>query len=118
MRNATFPLLLIIVGLIWFLRSTGLAPETSTLVALLLVIAGFALIVLDGFNKSTVVNAPLLVYAGAAVYLHYSYLWRISSLIALGMVLLGIMMLIARSSVIPYKRKHLRPPRTDKPSAP
>ena len=118
MKNATFPLLLIVIGLIWFLRSTGLAPETSTLVALFLAIAGVALLVLDGFNKSTVVNGPLLVYIGAAVYLHYSELWRVSSLIALGMVLLGLLMLIARSSLIPYKRHRLRPPRRDRADLP
>lgn len=114
MKGATFPLLLIVIGVIWFLRSTGLAPETSSLVALFLVIAGLAVLILDGFNKATVVNGPLLMYAGAAVYLHYSELWRVSSLIALGMVLLGFLMLIARSSLIPYKRHRLRPPRHDR----
>ena len=118
MKSATFPLLLIVVGLIWFLRSTGLAPEASTLVALLLVVAGFTLLILDGFNKSTVVNGPLLVYSGAAVYLHYSELWRISSLIALGMVLMGLLMLIARSSLIPYKRHRLRPPKHNRSDLP
>lgn len=103
-RGATYPLLLIILGSLWFLRSTALLPDTATLLALLLAGAGLALLLIDGFNKSTLVASPLLLYAGAGVWLYHHLAFALSPLLALGMVLAGVLMLVARSERIPDKR--------------
>jgi hypothetical protein len=111
MRSAAAPVLLIILGCLWFLKSTALLPNTTTLLALLLAVAGIALLLLDGLNKSTLVSSPLLVYAGAVIYLYDAASWRLAPLIALGMVLAGVLMLVARSPRIPERRLPVLPNR-------
>lgn len=66
--SATLPVLLITFGVLWFMKSAALLPDTATLLALGLVGAGALLFLLDGLNKSTVVVAPLLGFAGLAVH--------------------------------------------------
>ena len=98
-----FPLLLIIIGAVWFLKTTDILPPTATLIALALAVGGVALLVLDGINKQSVVYGPLLVYIGAAVYLKSAYIFDTAPLVALGMMVAGVLMLLARSSLIPPK---------------
>ncbi|MGL6072289.1 hypothetical protein [Craterilacuibacter sp.] len=105
--GATFPLMLIVLGSLWFLRSTALLPDTQTLLALLLAGAGLALLLIDGINKTTLVSSPLLVYAGGAVWLYHEAILRLSHALSLGMVLAGLLMLIARSHHIPDKSQGL-----------
>ena len=50
-RNATFPVLLITAGLLWFLHSTALLPNAHSLVAIGLAVAGAAMLLLDGLNE-------------------------------------------------------------------
>ena len=64
-----FPLLLIIVGGLWFLNSMDWFPATASIVAALFFIAGCLILLLDGINKQSIVQGPLLMYVGAAVYL-------------------------------------------------
>lgn len=98
-----FPLALIIVGAVWFLSSTGVLPTTASLVALALAAGGVALLVLDGINTQSIVHGPMLVYLGAAVYLRNQLLIGYAPLSALGMMLLGALMLLARSGLVPKK---------------
>ena len=101
--SATFPLLLIVLGTLWFLHSSALLPDSTTLLAILLAGAGVALLAIDGVNKSTLVASPLMVYAGAAVWLYRHWALQLSHVLSLGMVLAGLLMLIARSDRIPDK---------------
>lgn len=98
-----FPLFLIIAGALWFLKTTGILPATTTLVAMALALAGIVVLIMDGINKQSIVAGPLLVYIGIAVYIKSHYLLSYSPLIALGMMLLGCLLLLSRSSLIPYK---------------
>lgn len=102
-KSATLPIVLICLGSVWFLKSTALLPDTSTLLALLLAVTGGLLWLIDGFNKSTLVSSPLLVYAGAAVYLRDNMGLHFSHLLSLGMVLAGLLMLLSRSDRIPER---------------
>ena len=102
--SLALPLLLIIAGAIWFLKSTGILPATATLIAIGLAIAGIAVLVMDGINKQSIVSGPLLIYIGAAIYLRSNYLMETSPLVALGMMILGCLLLLSRSSVVPYKQ--------------
>lgn len=103
--SLVLPLFLIIAGAVWFLKSTDILPATATLVAAALVIAGIAVLVMDGINKQSIVAGPLLVYIGAAVYLRSQYFIGQSPLVALGMVILGCLLLLSRSNMIPYKQE-------------
>ena len=96
-RSSLFlPLFLIIFGAVWFLKTTDILPATSTIVS-----AGM---VLAGVNKQSIVSGPLLVYIGAAVYLHNQYWLGYSPLVALGMMVLGCLLLLSRSDMVPYKQ--------------
>ncbi|OSI08514.1 hypothetical protein [Neisseria zoodegmatis] len=105
--SLALPLFLIIAGAVWFLKTTGILPPTATLIAAGLAIGGIAVLLIDGINKQSVVSGPLLVYIGAAVYLKGQYLLGYSPLIALGMMILGCLLLLSRSSVVPYKHPKL-----------
>ena len=101
------PLSLIIPGAVWFLKTTDILPATATLVSIALAVAGIVVLVMDGINKQSVVAGPLLVYIGAAVYLKSQYLLGYSPLVALGMMVLGCLLLLSRSSLVPYKMPKL-----------
>ncbi|MBP7259507.1 MAG: hypothetical protein KA993_08340 [Neisseria sp.] len=101
------PLFLIIAGAVWFLKTTDILPATATLVSIALAVAGIVVLVMDGINKQSVVAGPLLVYIGAAVYLKSQYLLGYSPLVALGMMVLGCLLLLSRSSLVPYKMPKL-----------
>ncbi|MCF7521631.1 hypothetical protein L4G92_06165 [Neisseria sp. ZJ106] len=105
MRQASLalPLFLIIFGAVWFLKTTDILPATATLVAAGLAVAGCAVLIMDGINKQSIVSGPILLYIGAAVYLHHAYWLNISPLIALGMMILGCLLLLSRSSLVPEK---------------
>lgn len=108
------PLALVIIGAIWFLKSTHILPATSVMVAAGLVIGGVAVLVLEGINKQSIVAGPFLMYCGAAVY-GYSQqtpFHSIKPLIALGMMVLGLLLLLSRSNFI-GKRKE-KSPKVDK----
>ena len=101
------PLFLIIAGAVRFLKTTDILPATATLVSIALAVAGIVVLVMDGINKQSVVAGPLLVYIGAAVYLKSQYLLGYSPLVALGMMVLGCLLLLSRSSLVPYKMPKL-----------
>ena len=110
MKSSAFlPLVLIVLGVLWFLKSSALLPDTTTLLALMLAASGVVLLVVDGLTKSTLVTAPMLMYAGVAVYLFDEDKLRLSHMLSLGMILLGVLMLIARSERIPERRQRRLP---------
>ena len=104
------PLLLITVGAVWFLKSTDILPATSTMIAIGLAAFGLLVLLTDGINKQSVVAGPLLVYTGAAVYLRNAYWLDLSPLVAGGMVVLGCLLLLSRSNMVPYKTGRYMPP--------
>ena len=110
--SLVLPLFLIIAGALWFLKTTDILPATSVLISTALVLAGIVVLVMDGINKQSIVAGPLLIYIGAAVYLRSQYFTELSALIALGMIILGCLLLLSRSSMVPFKSiKH--PPRVE-----
>ncbi|QEL56180.1 hypothetical protein [Chromobacterium paludis] len=107
-RGAALPIALICIGGVWLLKSAAWLPNTPTLLALLLFAAGVLLFAVDGFNKSTLVSSPLLAYAGASIYAMDQLNLAASHFMAFGMVLAGVLLLIARSDRVPERRE---PPR-------
>ncbi|HJV07123.1 MAG TPA: hypothetical protein VJ642_07485 [Chromobacteriaceae bacterium] len=107
-HSAALPIVLICLGSVWFLKSTTLLPNTATLLALLLALAGIVLMVVDGFNKSTLLTSPMLWYGAAAVYLYDAIGLQLGHVLSLGMVLLGVLMLLVRSDKIPERSKRRR----------
>lgn len=106
----TLPLFLIIAGALWLLNSMDLFPSATVIVACALAATGILVFVFEGFNKQSVVTAPLLMYIGFAVYASSEYGYAASTLTALGMILLGSLMLLARSDAVPSKGEKSQPP--------
>lgn len=110
--STALPLLLIIGGALWFAKTMNWFPPTAVMVAIALAGAGMLSLLIEGINKQSVVLSPLLMYAGAAVYGCYHFQWDdIRPVLALGMVLTGCLMLLARSRMIAPKY----PPPSDLP---
>lgn len=101
--SATTPLILIAIGVIWFLNSAELLPATNTMIAGALALAGICIFIFDGINKSTIFSGPLLIYIAGAIYVWHNYSVPLSPILALGLVFLGILMLLSRLNAIPVK---------------
>ena len=102
-RSLFFPLLLIIAGSLWFLKSIDLLPDTAAMFAMGLAVFGFLVMVMDGLNKQSIVAGPFLMYLGAAIYLYHEYIFGLSHIFSAGMVWLGLLLLLSRSSIVPDK---------------
>lgn len=102
--SLTLPILLIIAGTIWLLRSLDLFPATNDIIAVILATVGILIFILEGINKSSIISAPMLVYLGGSIYAYYHYPFKLSTLIAAGMIFSGCLMILARSDIIPLPR--------------
>ena len=99
-----FPVLLIVIGGLWFLNTQGFLPATNTIFACAFILVGCAIFVLEGINKSSIVSAPLIMYCGAAIYAKDHYYFELSAIISLGVALLGVLLLLAQSDFVPMKK--------------
>lgn len=104
------PLTLIIIGALWFLRSMDWFPATTLIIAFALIAGGILVLLLDGINKQSIVSGPFMMYIGAAIYASYEYNYETNIILALGMMVLGVLLLLSRSNAIPLKRGHSLPP--------
>jgi hypothetical protein len=104
MRDASLPVTLIVVGFGWLLWEFRLFPDVDWIIALGFIAGGIAVMAIDGINKSSVVIGPFLIAIGLAWLLHdrYGTHWRY--IIPVMLVLLGALMLVARSAKIPERR--------------
>ena len=104
MRDASLPVTLIVVGLGWLLWEFRLFPDIDWIIGLGFIVGGIAVLALDGINKNSVVIGPFLIAVGVAWLVHdrYGTHWRF--IIPVMLVLLGGLMLIARSGRVPERR--------------
>lgn len=108
MRDASLPVTLIVVGLGWLLWEFRLFPDIDWIIGLGFVVGGIAVLALDGLNKNSVVVGPFLVAIGIAWLAHdrYGTHWRY--IVPLMLMLLGALLLIARSPRVPERRPRPR----------
>jgi chromate transport protein ChrA len=104
MRDATLPIVLIVLGAVWLLNSLDWLPEVHWIWIVGLAGAGIAIMALDGITKSSVVAGPLLMLAGIMSFCrqYYGLGWRI--IIPVMLIAAGMLMLVARSQAIPESR--------------
>lgn len=104
MRDAGLPVTLIVVGALWLTWYYGWFPDVDWIIAAGLAAGGVAVMVFDGITKSSVVIGPFMIASGAAWTLHDRYRISWSVLIPAMLIILGILMLVARSNRIPVRR--------------
>jgi hypothetical protein len=104
MRNASLPITLIVVGAIGVVWYFGWFPNVQSVTALALAGAGVLILVTDRITKSSVVLGPMLIAVGGAIWLHDTYRMRWWPLVSILLIVLGVLMLIARSPRIPEHR--------------
>jgi len=107
MRNASLPITLIVVGAIGVVWYFGWFPNVQSVTALALAAAGALVLATDRITKSSVVLGPMLIAVGGAIWLHDTYRLHWWLLVSILLILLGVLMLVARSPRIPERR----PPR-------
>lgn len=107
MRDAGFPVVLIVIGAAWLLHSLHLMPDIRWLWILGLAGAGIGILAIDGITKSSLVAGPMLILAGILSYCrqYHELGWRF--IIPIMLIAAGILMLVSRSPSIPQSR---RPP--------
>lgn len=103
MRGAAVPVALIVFGLAGLAWYYDLFPDVETLIASGLVCGGAAVLLFEGVTKTSVVSGPSLIAAGSAWALndHRGVSWF--ALIPAMLVVVGVLMLIARSPSIPER---------------
>jgi len=103
-KDASLPITLIVVGvigLVWYFRWL---PDIDWIIALGFVLGGVAVLVVDGINKSSIVTGPFLIAVGVAWWLRDQYRFSWNLIIPTLLVVLGVLMLVARSPQISDKR--------------
>ena len=101
MRDATLPVVLIAGGFAMLGWNYGWIPNWNTLVAIVLIGAGVAIMLLDGLTKQSMVAGPVLIAMGFAWYGYFDLGWRSRLIIPSLMIFAGFMMLIARFAPLP-----------------
>lgn len=104
MKNATLPIVLIVLGSLLLLNSLDLIPSMRWLWVMGLIIAGVVVLAADGLTSSSIVVGPLLILAGILQFLRLQYGLTYSLIIPILMISLGILLLLARSGKFPDQR--------------
>ena len=108
MRNASLPVVLIVVGVAWLLWYFRMFPDIDWIIALGLAGGGVAILVIDGITKSSVVAGPFLIAAGIAWLVHDRFKVSLLVLIPALLIVLGGLMLLARMPQIRDKAAERR----------
>lgn len=105
------PVLLIVVGTGWMLSTLGVVPNVDWVWTLGLAAVGLLTVALGGINKLTVVSAPMFLVASILSVLRQTGRLAFDVEVPAMVILLGTLMLVARSSWIPnvdFARRSLR----------
>ncbi|MGA2550247.1 MAG: hypothetical protein ABSF50_08860 [Burkholderiaceae bacterium] len=108
MKNAVFPVILILFGAAWLARELGWFHQIHLVLAVGLIVLGIAILLGEGINRSTVVTGPFLIYVGAAWLIHDQALVPDQVLWPVGVIVLGVLLFVARLPSIPQTRPGTR----------
>ncbi len=107
MRNAALPVTLIVLGALGLVWYFGWFPDFDALTSIGFIAGGVLVLAMDGITKSSIVLGPTLIAVGIAWWLHDQQHLRLSLLVSVLLIVIGALMLVARSPRIPERR----PPR-------
>ena len=103
--DAIVPILLIAGGAIWLLWSLGWVPDLRWVAGWVLIGAGVAVLVVDGFTKKAVIGGPFLATVGLLWFAHLEWRAPLRVLLPVALIALGLLMLAARLPFIPESRR-------------
>lgn len=106
MKNATFPVILVVLGVAWLVQGRGWLPDWHSVGAIGLVVAGAVVLFAEGITKTSIVTGPMLIYAGAAWYGHDQRLAGWDVIAPLGLIVLGVCLFASRLPAVPHDRRH------------
>ncbi|MGH8801781.1 MAG: hypothetical protein ACREX6_05740 [Casimicrobiaceae bacterium] len=112
MRDASLPVTLIVIGMGWLLWEFRLFPNVDWIISIGFAIAGIAVLVLDGVNKNSIVLGPFLIAVGIVWIAHGRYWIGWGFIIPALLILLGVLLLVARSPKVPERRSPPVPPQS------
>ena len=107
MRNAALPIVLIVVGILGLVWYFGWIPDFDAMTSIGFIAGGVLVLAMDGITKSSVVLGPTLIAIGVAWWVHDQQQVRLRLLVPVLLIVIGLLMLVARSPRIPERR----PPR-------
>jgi len=101
MSNLVVPVLIIAVGIGWLLTTLGVVPNVLWVWTLGLAASGLLTFVTNGLNKFSVLVGPMLLLASLFSLLRQTGRMSIDHEIPLLTIAFGVLLLIARGSLIP-----------------
>ena len=103
-KDAALPITLIVVGLVWLVWRMGWFPDRDWLIGIGFIAGGIGVFVIDRITKSSVVIGPFLIAIGLFWLAREQYRLRLTIIMPVMLILLGCLMLVARSASIPEHR--------------
>lgn len=100
MRGIFFPVALIVIGAGWLLNEINYFPSVSWIVIIGLFVAGVAVLLIDGLNKSTIVLGPMLIAGAVTTFCRQQFGLGLSVQLPVLLIFCGCLMLLARSTWI------------------
>ena len=104
LRDSILPVTLIAAGAVWLAFNFDWIPSFDWVVTLVLIGSGLGILLLEGINKRSVIGGPLLIALGVMWFLHFHYWVQWRYLAPLLFIIVGMLMLVARMSIIPDSR--------------
>ncbi len=111
-KTLLFPILLITVGVGWLLTTLGVVPGIDWVWTLGLAVVGLLAFAVGGFDKVTVVIGPLFILASCLSILRQTGRLHIDIEIPILVVLVGLLLLVARTPAIPAPKWIIQDPKT------
>jgi hypothetical protein len=100
-KTLFFPFLLITIGTGWLLTTLGIAPGIDWIWTLGLAVVGLLTFVVGGFDKVTVVIGPFFLVASCLSVARQTGRLKLDIEVPILVILAGVLLLIARSPVVP-----------------
>lgn len=109
MRNAALPIMLIVLGILGLVWYFGWIPDFDAMTSIGFIAGGVLVLVMDGITKSSIVLGPTLIAIGIAWWVHDQQQVRLRLLVPVLLIVIGLLMLVARSPRIPERRPPRQP---------
>ncbi len=114
-KSLIVPILIVTVGIGWLLTTLGIAPDINWVWTLGIAVAGVMMFIVSGWNKMTLVAGTLLIVASCLSLMRQTGRISLDTEVPILVIVLGMLLLLARSRMIPAPDWVLDPPGPDAP---